>query len=147
MERIVKEYKVIGRPTTIEAKRIMGGRNAYEELKQIFDPDTINLFETFYVVYLNRNNVVKGFQKVGEGTATSTPVDTKRMMMGALDSLATGLIISHNHPSGNIKPSEEDRKVTKRINQACKLLDLTLIDHIIMGANGYYSFAENGELN
>jgi len=147
MQNVVKEYSLKYKPTKREQKRIIDSRSTYEELLQEFDGDTLPLFESFYVMYLNQNNIIKGYMKVGEGNATHVVVDIKRIIIGALDSLATSVIISHNHPSGNPHPSAEDRRLTKRIQQACSLLDLKLLDHIIIGDGVYYSFLDNGELN
>jgi DNA repair protein RadC len=145
MHSVVKEYSLKYKPTKREAKQIKDSRTAYEELKEVFDPDTLMLFESFYVLYL-KGRKIKGYMKVGEGGMTHVVVDPKRIMMGALSSLATSIIISHNHPSGNPSPSADDRQLTKKIHEACKLMDIVLLDHIIIGDGDCYSFRDNGEL-
>lgn len=146
MESVVKEYKLTYRPTKREAKTIKDAASAVEEFKNIFDPDTLNLFESFYVVYLNNANRVKGYLRISDGGMSTTMADPKLILMGALDSLATAMIISHNHPSGNPTPSQEDKKLTQRIKMAGQLLGVNLIDHVILSDERYYSFAENGIL-
>lgn len=146
MKNVVKEYSMKYKPTNREAKQIKDSRQAYEELQRIFDNDTLPLFESFYVVYLNSNQKEKGFLKIGEGGLTHVVADPKKIVMGAIGCLATNIIISHNHPSGNPRPSEEDRRLTRRVREACKLLDINLNDHIIIGDGQYYSFRDNGEL-
>lgn len=146
MNNVVKEYSLKYKPTKRTATQIANSRDAYNELLQVFDPDTMPLFESFYVVYLNQNNKVKGYMKIGEGGITNVVVDIKKIMMAAIGSLATCMIISHNHPSGNPHPSQDDRKLTKKIQQACSLMDISLIDHIIIGDGVYYSFRDNGDL-
>lgn len=117
------------------------------ELIEEYDHDTLNLFESFIVIYLNQNNIIKGFMKISEGGLTQTVADPKKIFMGAIGCLATGIIISHNHPSGNTKPSLDDRQLTKKISAAGKLLDIRVIDHIIVAdGDRYYSFAESGDL-
>lgn len=146
MEKVVKEYKLTYKPTKREAKTIKDATGAVEEFRNIFDPDTLNLFESFFVVYLNRANRIKGYMKISDGGMADTMADPKLIFMGALDSLATSIIIGHNHPSGNPTPSQEDRKLTQRIKMAGQLLGVSLLDHVILSDERYYSFAENGIL-
>lgn len=146
MKNVVKEYKLKYEPTQREATILRDSRDTSEELRKIFDPDTIGLFESFFALYLNQSNKVKGFLKIGQGGMTQTVADPRLLLMGALDSLSTAVVIAHNHPSGNPRPSEDDRRLTQKIREACKLLDIVLIDHIILGDGSYYSFRDHGEL-
>jgi DNA repair protein RadC len=102
--------------------------------------------EVFWVLYLNQNNRVIGAEKISEGGITGTVIDVRILLRKALERLSCGIIIAHNHPSGNLNPSEPDLKITKQIEQACKLLDVALLDHLIVGASGYYSFRDEGKL-
>jgi DNA repair protein RadC len=116
---------------------------AYEILQQLFNQNTIRCQEEFIVLYLNSNNHIIGSQKLSKGGITSTVVDTRLILGTALKSLACGIILSHNHPSGNKNPSENDKVVTQNIQKACKLLDIQLLDHIIITPDdGYFSFAD-----
>lgn len=146
MKNLVKEYTLKYKPTTREAKEIKDSKDAYEELRAAYNPDTLGLYESAYVLFLNSSNRLKGFMKLSEGGMTHVIVDPRVIMMGALGSLATAIVLSHNHPSGNPRPSEDDRLLTKKIMAACKLMDISFVDHIIIGADRYYSFREHGEL-
>ena len=111
-------------------------------LRNVFNADTIHWTEEFIIVCLNRAHKVIGTCKVGLGGFTGVVCDPKVVMTIALQSSATSLILAHNHPSGNLKPSDADRRMTDKIKQACELLDINLLDHIILTDESYYSFAE-----
>ncbi|HBZ67810.1 MAG TPA: hypothetical protein DEO70_13330 [Bacteroidales bacterium] len=102
--------------------------------------------EHFWVLLLNRANKVVFRSSISEGTSTGTMVDIKRIIKLALDWKAEGIILGHNHPSGNIKPSASDINLTQRIKNASSFFDLHLLDHIVVGDNVYYSFADEGSL-
>ncbi len=87
-----------------------------------------------------------GSYQLSKGGITGTIADVRLILSVALKSLATGLILAHNHPSGNLKPSEADKQITSKIRQAAKLLDIELMDHIIISNEGYYSFMDEGVL-
>ncbi len=123
---------------------INNSQNAYEILKSLFPADTISLQEQFVVLYLNRANRVIGSYQLSKGGIAGTIADVRLILSVALKTLATGLILAHNHPSGNLKPSEADKQITNKIRQAAKLLDIELIDHIIISSEGYYSFMDEG---
>jgi len=115
-------------------------------LKQNWDENKIELLEQFKVVFLNRNHRVLGIYEVSSGGVSGTVADAKLIFMAALKINACALIISHNHPSGNLCPSEADKKLTQRIKEGALLLDILLLDHIILTNEGYYSFANEGLL-
>ncbi|MFD2920260.1 DNA repair protein RadC [Terrimonas rubra] len=100
--------------------------------------------EVFAVLYLNRSNKIIRFEIVSEGGITSTVVDPKIILKKALETNAVSIILSHNHPSGNLKPSQSDKNLTERLLEAAGYLDIKLLDHIIVSENGYYSFVEAG---
>lgn len=102
--------------------------------------------EKFYVIYMSNRHSVLGCEQIGSGGITSTTVDPIIVFKKALEYSATCIIVSHNHPSGNLKASEADRALTKRLADGGKLLGIKLIDHLIIGHNEYYSFADNGDL-
>jgi DNA repair protein RadC len=95
---------------------------------------------------LNRSNRVLGISCISKGGISGTVVDVKIILQTALKANASGLIISHNHPSGNLTASSEDIKITVKLKNACKLLDLSLLDHLIITDEGYLSFADEGML-
>lgn len=114
---------------------------------QLFFPLLADIpYEEFWILLLNRANRVLDKQRVGQGGLTSTAVDVKLIAKLAVSSLAVGIIVVHNHPSGNLKPSESDKALTARIKSGLEILDIQLIDHLIIGDNRYYSFAEESLL-
>ena len=102
--------------------------------------------EVAYALYLNKNNKIIDKKKIGEGGIDACIIDSKIVIQNAITVLATGIIVSHNHPSGNIKPSQIDIKFTERLKAACEIMDITLLDHLIITENNYYSFADEGIL-
>jgi len=140
------ELKIKVKATKGDEFYIKNSNDVVQVLRSIFNADTLQWTEEFIVVCLNRAHKVIGYYKVGSGGFSGVVCDVKVIMTMALQSAASSLIVAHNHPSGNLKPSEADRKMTDKINGACKLLDMTLIDHIILTADGSYSFAEEGQL-
>ena len=108
--------------------------------------DKMEYVEEFYVLLLNKANKVLGISKISEGGISGTLVDPKRIFQVALKANASSIILGHNHPSGNIQPSDADRKITKKIKDAGILLDIDVLDHLIVSANQYYSFADDGQI-
>jgi len=125
--------------------KITCSRQAYEILKETWE-DSINIYESFYVLMLNRGNKVLGLFKVSEGGISGTVVDPKKIFGPALKVCASSLILAHNHPSGNLAPSEADKKLTKKLRDAGMLLDIDVLDHIILANDQFYSFADQGAL-
>lgn len=99
--------------------------------------------EEFKVVFLNSRNHLLGIETIQRGTVNKSVVYPRKIVERALHNHATGVIIAHNHPGGSLKPSEDDCKITKAIKEALKTVDTVLLDHIIIGGNGYFSFKEN----
>jgi DNA repair protein RadC len=103
--------------------------------------------EEFKLLLLNRSNAVLGILSVSKGGISGTVTDIRLIFQGALKTNASGIIICHNHPSGNAYPSESDRKITQKIKEAGNLMDIQLLDHlVILPVEGYYSFADVGIL-
>lgn len=102
--------------------------------------------EEFWIVLLNRANKVIKTICVSQGGITGTVTDIRIIMRHAVEVLATGIILSHNHPSGNLRPSDQDIKITHRIRDAGEIFEIPVIDHLIISDNGYYSFADEGIL-
>jgi len=102
--------------------------------------------EEFWVLYLNNANKVIAKNQLSKGGMTGTVVDVRIIFKSALESGAVGILLCHNHPSGNLKPSEADIEITKKIKTAGKSLDINVLDHLIITQNGYYSFADEGIL-
>jgi DNA repair protein RadC len=102
--------------------------------------------EVFAVIYLNRANKIKHFEIVSEGGITGTVADPRIILRKALEEDAVSIILCHNHPSGNLKPSRADEQLTTKIKEASRFLDITVLDHIIVSDAGYFSFADEGLL-
>lgn len=100
--------------------------------------------EEFWVVFLSRNNSVIGKERISLGGTAGTVADLKVILKKAVEKLANGIICVHNHPSGNIYPSDADKKLTKRIAEAASLLDITLLDHVIIAGDKYFSLRDDG---
>ena len=127
--------------------KITDTKEAYDVCKLLIDADKIGIQEQFVVIYLNNSNVVIGSCNAFTGGLTGTVVDIKIIVATALKLMATSVIICHNHPSGNTKPSNQDITLTKKIKSALELMDMTLIDHIIVTPfDTYSSFIQEGLL-
>jgi DNA repair protein RadC len=117
---------------------IFKGIEAYEK--------NMELKEVFYTMYLNRFNQVLAVMKISEGGISGTVVEIKHVIKPAIDLNASSIILCHNHPSGNTTPSNADKEITQKIKQAAKLFDITLMDHLIITEESYYSFADEGDI-
>ena len=123
--------------------KITSSASAYELMKS--ELTDLN-HEEFWLLLLNRANVVIKKQPVSQGGVSGTVADPKIIFNHALNHLASSVILAHNHPSGNIKPSEADKRLTKQLFEAGKLLDIAVLDHIIFGGSKYFSFADENLL-
>jgi DNA repair protein RadC len=129
-----------------ELRTITGAESCVDVLREVFNKDTFDWTEEVVMLCLNRANKVVGFYKVSSGGLSSCILDPRVIFTIALNCGATSIILSHNHPSGNRVPSVQDRDITKKIKEAGKLLDISLLDHIILTDDNYYSFMEEGDL-
>ena len=127
-----------------ERPQIKTSKDAADLLKHLWSEDKIDFVEQFKVLFLNRANKVLGIFEASSGGVTGTVADPKLIFVAALKANACSIIISHNHPSGNLKPSQPDQELTQKIKQAGQFLDIKLLDHIIVTSEGYYSFADEG---
>ena len=114
--------------------------------KGYWDESKIDFIEQFKVIFLNRANKVLGIFEVSSGGVSGTFVDAKLVFVAALKVNASGIIISHNHPSGNLKPSSADEQLTAKLKQGGTYLDIKLLDHLIITSEGFFSFADEGLL-
>ena len=126
--------------------KVNASRDAYEILLKNWDSEKIELCEQFKVLLLNRANKALGIFEVSSGSATGTVADPKMIFASALKANACGLIVAHNHPSGNFKPSQADIELTKKLREGGRYLEIQLLDHLIVTTEGYYSFADEGML-
>jgi DNA repair protein RadC len=115
-------------------------------LAQVWNQDKIDLLEEFKVLFLNRANRIIGVMDVSAGGITGTVADPRIILAAAVKCCAVSLILAHNHPSGNLKPSRADEQLTVKIKEAANWLDMAVLDHIIISSEGYYSFSDEGLL-
>jgi len=124
-----------------EKPQVTSSNDAYQYLKHRLEDLT---YEEFWILLLNRNNRITHAEKISKGGVAGTVVDSKIIFKHGLDQLSSSIILCHNHPSGNLKPSKEDIRITKKLQEAGKVLDIKILDHIIISQHGYYSFMDEG---
>lgn len=129
-----------------ERPHISNSRASYAILLSIWDSNAIEYKEEFKILLLNQSNKVLGAVNISHGGVSSTVVDAKIVFGAALKANASFIILAHNHPSGNLTPSEPDKRLTQKLKQAGEFLDIKILDHIILTKEGYYSFADEGML-
>jgi DNA repair protein RadC len=127
-----------------ERPKISHSRDAYIIFKDNWDENKIELQEQFKVMLLNRANKVLGIYEVSTGGMTGTVADAKLIFAAALKASACSIMLVHNHPSGNLKPSKQDEELTYKIKEGGKLLDIQLLDHLIISNEGYFSMQDEG---
>ncbi len=123
--------------------KIIHSREAFEIFKSLMGDLP---YEEFWILLLNRSNRVLRKIRISEGGVSGTVVDPKKVFKTCLDNQACSIILGHNHPSGNINPSEADSKLTKKLRDCGLMLDVDVLDHIIIGDDRYYSFADDGKM-
>lgn len=145
MENVITEIQVSYNTNSRVKQKITSSASAYEILKSNWNEGRLELQEEFKVLLLNRANDVLGIYNMSMGSVSGTVVDIRLLIAVALKCNASGILICHNHPSGNLNPSDADIEITKKIKQASELFDIKMIDHIIITHLGYYSFLERGD--
>ena len=144
----VAEVEITYRPKfkVSERPQISKSKDAYDILIQQLDKGEIALLEDFKILLLNRRNRVLGIVHISSGGLSGTVADPKVIFTSALKACASGIILCHNHPSGELDPSNEDLALTRRLVDAGKMLDLKILDHLIISGDTYYSFGDDGIL-
>jgi DNA repair protein RadC len=137
-------HEIVRRREVKEIVKIKSSIDAYNILKHL---ENIN-HEQFWVIYLKRNNQVIKDEFISKGDISGTVVNVKAILKSAINLNASGIVLAHNHPSGEVRPSSADVAITKKIKDAAKLMDIDVIDHVIIGDGQqftkYYSFADEG---
>jgi DNA repair protein RadC len=148
MKNLLPEFKLSYKKkgSFTEMYPIKDPESAAEMCRRCFNPDTIDWKEEAIVIALNRANLVLGWYHISSGGINGTVVDPRVVFQVALTSNSTRLILTHNHPSGNLSPSQGDKDLTKEIVKGGKFLQIELVDHIIITSEGYTSFCEEGWL-
>lgn len=129
-----------------ERPLIKSSKDSYETFLKVWDENKIEFQEEFKVLLLNRANRVTGVYEASAGGITGTVADPRLILAAAIKSLSVAIILAHNHPGGNLKPSRADEELTLKIKEAGKYHDIKVLDHIIVTNEGYYSFADEGLL-
>lgn len=127
------------------AMKITGQKDAEEYARKFYSDDLV-IYESAFIILLNRQHNTIGWAKIGQGGIAGTVVDIKLVCKYAIDALASGVIFVHNHPSGNLKPSPQDDQLTHKMKEALKYLDINLLDSIILTENDSYSYLSEGRL-
>lgn len=140
--KTIKLYELKKLQTEFPSKKITSSRDAYDFIKQFYGDD-ITIFESSFILLLNQANITIGYAKISQGGISSTVIDVRIIAKYAVESLATGVILAHNHPSGNSNPSEADKAITEKVKKALSIIDITLLDHLVITDDDYYSFADN----
>ena len=143
--KAAKYYSLKVEEAEFNSAQIKSSENANAFARNFYFDD-LEIYESFFILLLNRRNVVTGYAKISQGGTVGTVVDPKIIAKYAVDSLSNSVILVHNHPSGSDSPSEADIKVTHKIKNALSFLDVNVLDHIILTKNSYTSLADNGEL-
>jgi len=141
---VVLSYKSNVKPS--ERPKINSSKEAYELLYETWDRDRIEFQEQFKVLLLNRANRVLGICEISSGGISGTVADPKLIFATALKALASSILVAHNHPSGNLNPSQSDIDLTRKLKEGGKLLEIQMLDHLIVTTEGYYSFADEGQM-
>lgn len=145
--------KAISIMAALEIGRRRAGIQHAEKIPVKSSETVFNLFhplmgdlehEEFWLLMLNRANRVLGRYKVSQGGLSGTVIDTRIILKKALDNLASSIIVCHNHPSGNMQPSDADVKITEKLKKAAEMLEIKLLDHVIIADKSYFSFADEG---
>ncbi len=135
----INEIEVSYKRTKLYEKAITSSSDVINVLNKIYDKESMSYKESFHILLLNRANHIIGHKMVAMGSDTACAVPVKEIVAIAIKTMSCGVILSHNHPSGRMKPSESDIAITKKIKQVLNLMDISLLDHVIMSpeGNGY----------
>lgn len=142
----IQEIKVSYTSGNRDKVKITNSKDSYELLLSCWSQKIIELQEEFKVLLLNRNHQVLGIYPLSKGGVSGTVVDAKLVFSVALKCNASSIVIAHNHPSGNLKPSDADIRLTQKLKEAGNYLDVKVLDHIILSREGYYSFVDESQM-
>ena len=130
-----------------ERLQVKSSKDAFDIFMESWELDSIEHIEEFKLLLMNRSNSVLGILSVSKGGLSGTVTDVRLIFQAAIKANASGIIVCHNHPSGNLNPSESDTKITRKIKEAGTIMDIQLLDHlIIVPEEKYYSMADEGLL-
>lgn len=139
------EYTLSAKSMPFKKEKITSSTQSAKFIRNFYHEDLI-IYESVFILLLDRGNNTVGYAKISQGGVSSSIVDVKIILKYAVNSLASGVILAHNHPTGALYPSEPDLRITKKVKEALKLVDSQLLDHVILTEDSYYSFADNGQI-
>lgn len=145
MNSTLNLYELRKLQTNFPNEKITTADEAAKFIRQFYSDD-IDIWESFFILLLNNAGRTIGYAKISQGGITGTVADIRIIAKYAVDSLATSIILAHNHPSGNLKPSQADINLTQKAKKGLDILDITVLDHIILTSDSHYSFADQGML-
>ncbi len=146
MKNTISEIQLKYHPFKSPKTKITNSNDAFTFLLDHWNLDTIELQEEFKILLLNRANEILGIHTLSKGGMTGTLVDLRLLFAVVIKSAACSFIMVHNHPSGNLKPSEQDKRLFRKITNAAEFLDIQVLDNMIISKKGYFSFTDEGEL-
>ena len=141
----LEKISLVKEKTDFKRVKVTSSKDAKFVIKQFYFDD-IEIFESMFILLLNRSNNTIGYAKISQGGTAGTVVDIKIVAKYALESLASSVILAHNHPSGRLEASNADMKITEKIKKGLEIFDIRLLDHIILTKESYFSFADEGIL-
>lgn len=142
LNEICEVEVVYKRPAIASMESIRGSEDIVEVFRKLITEEKIDYKEFFLVALLSRNNHVLGVSKISIGSTAGTVVNVKEILQLAIKTNSSGIILGHNHPSGNLKPSDSDISITRKIKGVCELCDIALLDHIILTSEGHRPFID-----
>lgn len=137
------EYKLKATRRDFNRAQIKSSKNAADYARQFYFDDLM-IYESVFIIMLNRRGNTCGYAKISQGGIAGSVVDIRLVLKYAIDNLASSIILVHNHPSGNLRPSPQDIQIAKKLKEAAKLMDITLWDSIIISEEGHSSLADEG---
>jgi DNA repair protein RadC len=143
--KTIKLFELKKIQTEFPSVKITSPDEAADFIRQFYFDD-IEIFESFFILLLNQGNKTIGCAKISQGGIAGTVIDVRIIAKYAIESLAVSVILAHNHPSGNLIPSQSDKNMTEKIKSGLKILDINVFDHIILTADSFYSFESNNIL-
>lgn len=143
--KTTSEYKLKKEKTDFVQVKITNSKLSEEYARQFYFDD-LGIYESFFIMLLNKQNNITGYAKISQGGIAGTVVDPIIVAKYAIDSLSSSVILCHNHPSGNLTPSRQDLDLTSKIKSGLALFGIQVLDHIILTESAYYSMADNGTI-
>lgn len=143
MKKKAVEYSITAKKQEFETIEIHSSQDVYEFSKNFYHEDIL-IYESLFIILLNKSNNAIGYAKISQGGICGTVVDSIIISKYAIDTLSSGVILVHNHPSGNLSPSSNDLNMITKVKNALKLFDINLVDSLIVSNDGYMSFCDEG---